>query len=113
MAQADSNHSTRLPIDSSRRRFMTVAAAASAVEAALAEECRKAATRIGLHLIGHCRSCYLLATRDHLSGRARHASTANCSEIQSSVAKYMVKRRGPPSQGWRTFLRNHAADIAA
>src|ERR1700720_3698174 len=24
---------------------------------------------------------------------------------QSSVAKYMVKRRGPPSQGWRTFLR--------
>ena len=26
---------------------------------------------------------------------------------------YMVKRRGPPSQGWRTFLRNHAPDIAA
>src|SRR5258708_36054045 len=32
---------------------------------------------------------------------------------QSSVAKYMVKRRGPPSQGWRTFLRNHAPEIAA
>src|SRR3984893_14806470 len=32
---------------------------------------------------------------------------------QSSVAKYMVKRQGPPSQGWRTFLRNHAPDIAA
>src|SRR5260370_21101055 len=32
---------------------------------------------------------------------------------QSSVAKYMVKRRAPPSQGWRTFLRNHAPDIAA
>jgi transposase InsO family protein len=32
---------------------------------------------------------------------------------QSSVARYMVKRRGPPSQGWRTFLRNHAPDIAA
>lgn len=32
---------------------------------------------------------------------------------QSSVAKYMVKRRGPPSQRWRTFLRNHAQDIAA
>src|SRR5947208_3249354 len=32
---------------------------------------------------------------------------------QSSVAKYMVKQCGPPSQGWRTFLRNHAADIAA
>ena len=25
----------------------------------------------------------------------------------------MVKRRGPPSQGWRAFLRNHAPDIAA
>jgi transposase InsO family protein len=32
---------------------------------------------------------------------------------QSSVAKCMVKRRGPTSQGWRTFLRNHAPDIAA
>src|ERR1700757_957062 len=32
---------------------------------------------------------------------------------QSSVAKYMVKRRLPPSQGWRTFLHNHAPDIAA
>jgi transposase InsO family protein len=32
---------------------------------------------------------------------------------QSTVAKYMVKRRGPPSQGWQTFLRNHAPDIAA
>ena len=28
---------------------------------------------------------------------------------QSSVAKYMVKRRGPPSQGWRTFLVRHIA----
>src|SRR6202048_2188867 len=35
------------------------------------------------------------------------------SVAQSSVAKYMVKRRGPPSQEWRTFLRNHAPDIAA
>src|SRR5665647_2927527 len=25
----------------------------------------------------------------------------------------MGKRRDPPSQGWRTFLRNHASDIAA
>jgi transposase InsO family protein len=25
----------------------------------------------------------------------------------------MVKRREPPSQGWRTFWRNHAPDIAA
>jgi hypothetical protein len=32
---------------------------------------------------------------------------------QSSVAKYMVKRYGPPSPGWSSFLRNHAPDIAA
>src|SRR5258705_5109672 len=32
---------------------------------------------------------------------------------QSSVAKYMVKRCEPPSQALRTFLRNHAPDIAA
>jgi transposase InsO family protein len=32
---------------------------------------------------------------------------------QSGVAKYMVKRRSPPSQRWRTFLHNHAPDIAA
>src|SRR6476620_6699907 len=31
----------------------------------------------------------------------------------SSGAKYMVKLCGPPSPGWRTFLRNHAPDIAA
>jgi len=32
---------------------------------------------------------------------------------QTSVAKYMAWRRRPPSQGWRTFLRNHADGIAA
>src|SRR6266487_1089067 len=32
---------------------------------------------------------------------------------ESTVSKYMVKHRGPPSQTWRTFLRNHAEAIAA
>jgi len=32
---------------------------------------------------------------------------------ESTVSKYMIKRRGPPSQSWRTFLRNHADAIAA
>jgi transposase InsO family protein len=32
---------------------------------------------------------------------------------QTTVAKYMVKRRRPPSQGWKTFLRNHADAIAS
>jgi transposase InsO family protein len=31
---------------------------------------------------------------------------------QSTVAKYMVKRRGPSSRGWRAFPRNHVPDIA-
>ncbi|MGB6400249.1 MAG: hypothetical protein WBF73_31875 [Bradyrhizobium sp.] len=31
---------------------------------------------------------------------------------QSTVAKYMVKRRGSSGQGWRTFLRIHAPDTA-
>jgi hypothetical protein len=26
---------------------------------------------------------------------------------QSTVAKYMVRRRGPPSRSWKTFIRNH------
>src|SRR5260221_9594911 len=32
---------------------------------------------------------------------------------QSTVAKYMGRCRRPPSQSWKTFLRNHAAGIAA
>src|SRR5271154_433610 len=33
--------------------------------------------------------------------------------MQATVAKYIVRRRGTPSQNWRTFLRNHAEGIAA
>src|SRR5206468_3098523 len=32
---------------------------------------------------------------------------------QTSVAKYMARRRRPPAQGWRTFLLNHANGIAS
>src|SRR5262249_60393929 len=32
---------------------------------------------------------------------------------ESTVSKYMIKHRGPLSQTWRTFLRNHANTIAA
>jgi transposase InsO family protein len=32
---------------------------------------------------------------------------------QSTVSKYMLRGRRPPSQSWRTFLRNHAETIAA
>jgi hypothetical protein len=32
---------------------------------------------------------------------------------QTTVAKYMEKRRQPPSHGWRTFVHNHADAIAS
>ena len=32
---------------------------------------------------------------------------------ESTVAKYMVRQRQPPSQTWRTFLDNHVSEIAA
>jgi transposase InsO family protein len=32
---------------------------------------------------------------------------------QTTVAKYMAKRRRPPPQGWKTFLHNHADGIAS
>jgi transposase InsO family protein len=31
---------------------------------------------------------------------------------ESTVSKYMIPRRGPPSQTWRTFVRNQAEAIA-
>ena len=32
---------------------------------------------------------------------------------QATVAKYLGRRTGPPSQSWRTFLANHVADLAS
>jgi hypothetical protein len=32
---------------------------------------------------------------------------------QATVSKYMVRHYKPPSQTWRTFLKNHAKDIVS
>jgi transposase InsO family protein len=32
---------------------------------------------------------------------------------QTTIAKYMARSRRPPSQGWKTFLRNHADGVAS
>ena len=32
---------------------------------------------------------------------------------ESTVGRYLPRHRHPPSQGWKTFLRNHAARIAS
>jgi hypothetical protein len=44
--------------------------------------------------------------RDELAKLGLHASTA-------TIRKYRPHTRSQPSQGWRTFLRNHAGTIAA
>ena len=50
------------------------------------------------------------------------ANVLGCSDVsafnaldvgQTTVAKYMARRRRPPSQGWKTFLRNHADGVAS
>jgi transposase InsO family protein len=53
--------------------------------------------------------------RFHPSGSRIHGELLKLGfEVaESTVSKYMMGRRGPPSQSWRTFLRNHADAIAA
>ena len=49
-------------------------------------------------------------------GRALHpwrVVEARIEGVQSTVAKYMAKRRPGSGQTWNTFLRNHGAGIAA
>jgi hypothetical protein len=52
--------------------------------------------------------------------RRRYSSRINATSdarvlgvAESTVLKYMIQRRGPPSQSWRTLLRNHVDAIAA
>ena len=32
---------------------------------------------------------------------------------ETTVAKYLGRRGGPPSQSWRTFLTNHVSQLAS
>ena len=32
---------------------------------------------------------------------------------QSTISKYLPRRRKPPSQGWRTFIQNHLRETVA
>ena len=40
-------------------------------------------------------------------------ATSGLHRTAGPYKKYMARRRGPPSQGWKTFLHNHADGIAA
>ena len=44
---------------------------------------------------------------------ALEIKAARRSTQDPTVAKYMAKRQRPPSQGWRTFVHNHADAIAS
>jgi hypothetical protein len=43
----------------------------------------------------------------------RRMSRANPLWGAPTVSKYMVRPRRPPSQAWRTFLKNHTEDLIA
>jgi hypothetical protein len=47
----------------------------------------------------------LAANRDESVGRGKLLKLG-IDVGQTTVAKYMARRRQPPSQGWKTFLRN-------
>jgi transposase InsO family protein len=43
----------------------------------------------------------------------RRVAEARLTVSQATVSKYMLQPRRPPSQAWRTFLKNHAKDLIA
>ena len=43
----------------------------------------------------------------------RRAPDLGFEVAQSTVSKYMARPPKPPSQTWKTFLRNHAEEVAA
>ncbi len=46
----------------------------------------------------------------HIHGELKKLGYDIC---ESTVAKYMVKRKGRSTQNWKTFLKNHLGEIAA
>ena len=62
-----------------------------------------------------CRTLIRELSRDNpLWGASRiHGEllTLGIEESQATVSKYMIRYRKPPSQGWKTFLDNHASDL--
>jgi hypothetical protein len=53
------------------------------------------------------------STKSALAGIHSELLMLRVEIAESTVARYMTRRQGPPSQGWKTFLRNHAAGIAS
>jgi len=53
---------------------------------------------------------YLVGTAPRIHGELLKLGYDIC---ESTIAKYMVRRPGRPTQTWQTFIRNHMAEIAA
>jgi putative transposase len=56
-------------------------------------------------------SAWLIDPSEQSFAASREGALGYISE--ATVSKYMIKRCGPPSQGWRTFLANHVKDTIA
>src|SRR5713226_4574128 len=66
--------------------------------------------------LGDCRSRAHHGARESALGSATHSrriAQAGLDVSQRSVARLMPRRPKPPSQTWRTFLRNHLADLVS
>jgi hypothetical protein len=78
----------------------------------------KSRSRCGRHpLDAEIRALIRRMSRDNPTwGRRRIRSELHLlgyEVAELTVAKYMVRGRNPPSQGWRVFLNNHAREIVA
>jgi transposase InsO family protein len=54
-----------------------------------------------------------LASQNNPDCAGRPVQRPTLHDTESTVARYMSRRREPPSESWQTFLRNHAAGIAS
>jgi hypothetical protein len=81
---------------------------------------RRKSRRRGGHRRINCEVPYLnsaseLWTADAGAGRAfaRRLLMLRIEVAESTVTRYLGRRRQPPSQGWRTFLNNHSGNFAS
>ena len=54
-----------------------------------------------------------IANRSGCASHSRRITKLGIEVAQTTVAKYLVEGRRPPSQGWKTFLYNHSDGIAS
>src|SRR6266540_2687220 len=98
------------------RRFPDIGNAAAIVRPETIIRWHRMGFRAGPELIKNLEiSCAVCARKIRFGAARIHGELLKLGfdVAQSTVSKYMLRRRGPPSQGWKTFLRNHADRIAS